>query len=199
MAFNAKPLEVYGIQQSILFPTLYFAGKRINKAKLKMEQSRYELQKQNLERDVASAYYQLLFAREKKAVYKYLDSIYQKFANASQRRFELGETNYLEKITAQAKQKELLALFNQAREDVGIAYAKLQKITQVAAPLNIAITPLPKLQLSQTDVALNVAILLYDQRNLLFEAKSGFEKQQLLPDLSVDYFQGTNSGLGENL
>ncbi|MBT8305344.1 MAG: efflux RND transporter permease subunit, partial [Maribacter sp.] len=199
LAFNGKAIEVYGIQQSIMFPTLYFAGKRINKAKLKIEQSRFELQKQALERDVASAYYQFLYTREKQEVYKYLDSIYQKFAKASQRRFELGETNYLEKITAQAKQKELLALFNQAREDVGIAYAKLQKITQVEEPLIIAISPLPKLQLSQIDVTLNAGILLYDHRNLLFEAKSGFERQSLLPDISFDYFQGTNSGLGENL
>ena len=127
LAFNNEPLKVYGIQQSILFPTLYFAGKRINKANLRIEQSHYEMQKQGLEREIASAYYQLLYTREKKQVYKYLDSIYKKFAHASQRRFELGETNYLEKITAQAKQKEFHSLFNQAREDVSIAYAQLEK------------------------------------------------------------------------
>ncbi|MGB5500315.1 MAG: CusA/CzcA family heavy metal efflux RND transporter [Maribacter sp.] len=199
LAFNNKPLEVYGIQQSILFPTLYFAGKRINKVNLNMEQSHYEMQKQDLEREIASSYYQLLYAREKKQLYTYLDSIYQKFAHASQRRFELGETNYLEKITAQAKQKEFRALFNQSREDVGIAYARLEKITQVEEPLNIALTPLHKLELQLKDFEQNAGILLYDQRNMLFKARSGFEKQLLLPDISFDYFQGTNSGLGENL
>jgi len=199
LAFNNKPLKVYGIQQSILFPTVYFAGKRINKANLRIEQSHYEMQKQGLEREIASAYYQLLYTREKKQVYKYLDSIYQKFAYASQRRFELGESNYLEKITAQAKQKEFHALFNQAREDVGIAYAQLEKIIQIHEPLNIALTPLYKLELQLNDLAKNAGILLYDQRNMLFKAKNGFEKQQLLPDISFDYFQGTNSGLGENL
>ncbi len=199
LAFNNEPLKVYGIQQSILFPTLYFAGKRINKANLRIEQSLYEMQKQSLEREIASAYHQLLYTREKKVVYRYLDSIYKKFAHASQRRFELGETNYLEKITAQAKQKEFHALFNQAREDVGIAYAQLEKITQVEAPLDIALTPLYKLELQLNDLAQNAGILLYNQRNMLFKAKSGFEKQQLLPDISFDYFQGTNTGLGENL
>ena len=199
LAFNNEPLKVYGIQQSILFPTVYFAGKRINKVNLRIEQSLYEMQKQSLEREIASAYHQLLYTREKKGVYRYLDSIYKKFAHASQRRFELGETNYLEKITAQAKQKEFHALFNQAREDVGIAYAQLEKITQVEAPLDIALTPLYKLELQLNDLAQNAGILLYNQRNMLFKAKSGFEKQQLLPDISFDYFQGTNTGLGENL
>jgi len=199
LAFNNEPLKVYGIQQSIMFPSLYFAGKRINKANLRMERSLYEMQKQGLERDIASAYFQLLYTREKKQVYKYLDSIYQKFAHASQRRFELGETNYLEKITAQAKQKEFHALFNQAREDVAIAYARLEKITQVEEPLHIALTPLYKLELQLKDLTQNAGISLYEQRNMLFKAKSGFEKQQLLPDISFDYFQGTNTGLGENL
>jgi cobalt-zinc-cadmium resistance protein CzcA len=199
LAFNNEPLKVYGIQQRIMFPTLYFAGKRINKANLRMEQSLYEMQKQGLEREIASAYYQLLFVREKKQVYMYLDSIYKKFAHASQRRFELGETNYLEKITAQAKQKEFHALFNQSSEDVVIAYARLEKITQVEEPMNIALTPLYKLELQLNDLAQNSGILLYDQRNMLFKAKSGFENQQLLPDISFDYFQGTNTGLGENL
>ena len=199
LAFNNEPLKVYGIQQSILFPTIYFAGKRINKASMRMEQNHYEMQKQGLERKIASAFYQLVYTREKKQVYAYLDSIYQKFARASQRRFELGETNYLEKITAQAKQKELQAHLNQVREDVEIAYAQLQKITQVEEPLNIAFTPLHKLELLQKDITENAGIALYDERNSLFKAKSGFEKQQLLPDISFDYFQGTNTGLGENL
>ena len=199
LAFNNKPLEVYGIQQNILFPTLYFAGKRINKANLSMEESHYEMQKQMLERDVASAYYQLLYTREKKQVYSYLDSIYEKFAYASQRRFELGETNYLEKITAQAKQKELQALLNQAREDVAISYALLQKTIQVEEPLNVAMRPLRKLELQSQEISNNIGLTLYDQRNEWYTAKSGLELQQLLPDISFNYFQGTNSGLGDHL
>ncbi len=199
LTLNNLPLNVYGIQQNFLFPTLYFAEKRLNKVGLAIEDNQYELQKQLLEQKIASAYYQLQYEREKKQVYKYLDSIYQKFAHASQRRFELGETNYLEKITAQAKQKELHALFNQAREDITIAYSQLQKITQAGEDLNIAVVPLQKLELQDSDISLNPGLALYKQRNEFFRAKSGLEKQQLLPDISFDYFQGRNSGLVDNL
>ena len=75
----------------------------------------------------------------------------------------------------------------------------MKKITQVEEPLNIALAPLHKLELQLNDLAQNAGILRYDQRNILFKAKSGFEKQKLLPDISFDYFQGTNTGLGENL
>ncbi|MBT8300535.1 MAG: efflux RND transporter permease subunit, partial [Maribacter sp.] len=199
LAINNEPLKVFGIQQSILFPSLYFAGKRINKADLNMQRSLYEMQKQRVERDVASAYFRLLYAREKKQVYTYLDSIYQKFAHASERRFELGETNYLEKITAQAKQKEFHTLLNQTSEDVAIAYELLAKVIQVDEPLTIAFTPLYKFTLKPENLAQNAGIMLYEQRNLLFKAKSGYENQRLLPDLSFEYFQGTSTGLGKNL
>lgn len=127
LAFNNEPLKVYGIQQNFMFPSLYFGKKRVNKFRSAMEQSHYEVQKQMLEKAIASAYHQLQYEREKQQVYEYLDSIYQKFAHASQRRFELGETNYLEKITAQAKQRELQVLFKQAKEDVSITQSRLQK------------------------------------------------------------------------
>ncbi|MBD0776205.1 CusA/CzcA family heavy metal efflux RND transporter [Maribacter sp. ANRC-HE7] len=199
LAFNDKPLNVYGVQQSILFPTVYFAGKRINKANLRMEESNFELQKQLLEREIASAYYQLLYEREKTQVYRYLDSIYQKFAHASQRRFELGETNYLEKITAQAKQKELHALYIQAKEDVTLAQVQLQKTIQIDESIKVALMPLDKLELQSAGISENIGLTLYEQRNEWFKAKSGYEKQSLLPDINFDYFQGTNSGLGEHL
>ncbi|MRX63900.1 CusA/CzcA family heavy metal efflux RND transporter [Maribacter luteus] len=199
LAFNDKPLNVYGVQQSILFPTVYFAGKRINKANLRMEESNFEIQTQLLEREIASAYYQLLYEREKTQVYRYLDSIYQKFAHASQRRFELGETNYLEKITAQAKQKELKALYEQAKEDVVLAQDQLEKTIQIDEPIKVAHMPLNKLELQSAGVSENIGLALYEHRNEWFKAKSGYEKQSLLPDINFDYFQGTNSGLGEHL
>lgn len=199
LAFNDKPLNIYGIQQNILFPTIYFKNRQINKVSTAIEDSQYQIQKNRLEQEIASAYYELLYAREKKQVYRYLDSVYQKFANASKRRFELGETNYLEKITAQAKQKELSTLFNQAKEDIAIAYARLQQITQVNEALNIAFVPLGKLKVVENNISLNAGIALYNQRSELYKAKSGLEKQHLLPDISFEYFQGTNAGLGENL
>jgi cobalt-zinc-cadmium resistance protein CzcA len=39
----------------------------------------------------------ILFIYKKEKLYFYLDSLYQNFSKASNRRFELGETNYLEK------------------------------------------------------------------------------------------------------
>jgi cobalt-zinc-cadmium resistance protein CzcA len=42
-------------------------------------------------------YYHIVYLQNREKLYFYLDSLYQNFSKASDRRFELGETNYLEK------------------------------------------------------------------------------------------------------
>ena len=199
LAFNNEPLQVFGVQQNFLFPTLYFAGKKVNKAHLQMETSLYAVKKQQLEREVASAYYQLQYEREKENVYQYLDSLYEKFAYAAQRRFELGETNYLEKITAQAKQKQLQMFYKQVQEDVAKTHEQLRKVVQSKDTFAVANVPLQKLSLQARGIEGNAGIEYYESRKSLFQAKSGYEKQQLLPDISLNYFQGSTPSLNDNL
>lgn len=56
-----------------------------------------------------------------------------------------------------------------------------------------------KLKLKVTDISLNAGLSLYNRRAEMIKAKSALEKQRLFPDLNLAYFQGRNSGLGDNL
>ena len=198
LAFS-DPLHVFGIQQNFLFPSVYFADKRVQKANSKIVVSTYELQKQVLMKAVTSAYYKLQYEQEKGNVYKHLDSLYAKFSYAAQRKFELGESNYLEKITAQAKQKQLQIHYKQAQEDINAAHAQLNKIVQSSTPYTIVNMPLEKLALKKLDTTNSVGSEFYENRKLFFKAKRALEKQQLLPDISLEYFQGSNPALNDNL
>jgi len=157
------------------------------------------MQKMVLERKIASAYHQLQYVRERKNVYGYLDSLYRQFAHAAQRRFELGETNYLEKITAQAKHKELQTQYKQVIEDMVLAEEQLYKVVQSDRTFTAATVPMEKLQLLNIDLADNPGLNYFDNRIAFFQAKSGYAKQELLPDISLNYFQGSNSTLDDNL
>ncbi|MCF4101142.1 CusA/CzcA family heavy metal efflux RND transporter [Gillisia sp. M10.2A] len=199
IAVNNEVLSTYGVQQNFLFPTVYFAGKKINKAAVNVEMSAYELQKKLLKGEVASAFYQYQYEKEKEKAYKYLDSLYQKFAHAAARRFELGETNYLEKITAKAKQKQLQTFYKQTQENVLVALEKLKQLVQNNAPFSVAVVPLDKLELTAMGIEENPGIAFHENRKSLLKAKQHFETQQLLPDISLQYFQSTNASLNTNL
>ncbi|SRX72935.1 CusA/CzcA family heavy metal efflux RND transporter [Aequorivita antarctica] len=199
LAPNNEPLKVFGVQQGFLFPTVYFAEKSVNQRQFEMQSSQYELQKRKTEGLVAAAFYQFQFEKNRERVFQSLDSLYQNFAHAAQRRFELGETNYLEKITARAKQRQLETDYRQSREDVQIAMERLKAVVQFKDSLVISEQPLEKLQLSLPSLEEHPAIDYYQRRNDFFLAKQSLEKQHLLPDISLSYSLGSNSGLSQNL
>ena len=129
------PLNVLGIQQDFLFPTVYFAKKKVSKVNYALSTSNYDIQEKRLKREITSAYYQYQYTREKEIIFQRLDSLYQNFAHMAKRRFELGETNYLEKITASSKQRQLQNSLKQAQQNSVIAYNDL--LTKIQVPNGI--------------------------------------------------------------
>ena len=83
-----------------------------------------------IKKEVYSAYYNLSYANAKVKTIRQLDSLYKDFATASERRFELGETNYLEMISAQSKQRQIEMLLAQSSKEVIAAQHQLKKVVQ---------------------------------------------------------------------
>ncbi|MCF6294334.1 MAG: CusA/CzcA family heavy metal efflux RND transporter [Flavobacteriaceae bacterium] len=195
---NNEPLKVFGIQQDFKFPTVYFADKKVNKAQYNLRKTNHNIKLQSLKRDVYLAYYKLSYSKDKAKTYKFLDSLYQNFAHAAKRRLELGESNYLEMITAKSKQKQLETLYKQAEQEVILMTAQLKKVVQVDS-LSIIDGSLKKLELQSISTEENVGLSYFEDSKSYYKALNQQEKQNLLPDLSVEYFQGTNSGLNTNI
>ncbi len=198
LAINNKPLKVFGVQQNFKFPTVYFANKKANEAEYNVEIANYNIKLQTLKRDVYLAYYDLSYVHQKAKTIQFLDSLYQNFATAAKRRFELGETNYLEMITAQSKQKQLSTLYQQELQNVIIKKGQLEKVVQVDA-FNINTIVSEKLELETMSKEDNVGLQYFENSISYYEAISKKEKQSLMPDLSVEYFQGSNSTISNNI
>ena len=199
LAVNNEPIRVFGIQQDFRFPTVYFSEKKVNQANVAIATSRYEIQKKAIERNLTTAYYTYQIAKEKEHVLNTLDSLYSNFATIAARRFELGETNYLEKITAASKQKQINLQYVASQKNVLLAYNDIIKIVQPEDSLIIAKELILKVPLRTLDIASSAELRYYQDRISLLQAQRRFEKQQLLPDISLNYFQGTNTGLNSTL
>lgn len=199
LAINNEPLNVFGVQQDFLFPTVYFSKKKVNKAGYNLESSAYEIQKKILKKEVTSRFYDYQYAKEKEFIYKQIDSLFRNFANIAERRFELGETNYLEKITSQSRQKQIQIKLEEAEQDVVLAYGNLIKMVQVEDSIKIGMATQKKVKLSLIGLENSLELKYYSNRVNLFDNQRKYEKQLLLPDLSLSYFQGSNSDLNQNL
>ena len=200
LAINNKPLKVFGIAQDFKFPTVYFAEKNLNKASRNIAEANYNLQLLGLKKEVYKAYYNLSYINEKTKTISYLDSLYRNFSKASERRFELGETNYLEMITAKAKHKQLETLHKQVLKEMIQYQNLLLKVIQADIDtFDFETQPLTKLELENMLSTSNEGYSLFESSKNYYKAAQQLEKQQLLPDLSVEYFQGTNSTLNSNI
>lgn len=171
----------------------------MNQANSQFISSSYEIVKKGIERSVTTAYYEYQISREKENTYKNLDSLYTDFARIAKRRFELGETNYLEKITTASKQKQINLSYTHAQIEVTLAYQRLLKVIQVEEGIVISRAPTLKVLINRLEVGTTPEIDFYENRVSLFEAERRFEKQQLLPDISLNYFQGSNRLIDGNL
>lgn len=195
LALNNLPLKVFGVQQSFDFPTVYGAHKNVLEANYDKEVSTLELQKSKLAHTISTVYNQIVYVQHQEILYQYLDSLYQNFSKASDRRFELGESNYLEKITAQAKFRQINTKLNQLQKDKIGFYEKLHSLLQNDEKIVIKASELKeKINLSNTnDKKLYTSY--YENITSIYKKQLSYQKQQALPDLNIEYFQGTNSGL----
>lgn len=198
LAMNNIPLNVFGVQQDFKFPTLYFASKKTNKAYYNVEQSIFEIKTSQLKKEIYSVFYNLKYANAVIKTYKQLDSLFQNFSHAAKRKFELGESNYLEMITAQSKHRQIKIQLNKSESEALVYSEKLKTLIQIDTII-IDLIPLEKLEIKTLDTLNNIGFQLYENSKNLFQAKYNQEKQKLLPDLSLEYFQGSNSTLGNSI
>ena len=195
IAENGEPLKVFGISQSIHFPTIYGAQRKIEKQKTKLSVQEYIINEGLLKKEVYQAYYNVLYRKNVVGIYKYLDSLYSQFSNAAIKRYEVGETNLLEKLTAETKQKEISLLLSRSKENLAKGYITLHEWLQTDSTYVISSQLTPLLKQNTWNISEHPGLQYYETAKELSETSLSLERQYLLPDLQFSIFQGTNNGL----
>ncbi len=162
IAENGLPLKVLGISQSLQFPTIYGAQRKLEKQKVSLVTQQYKLNELALTKEVYIAYYNVVFQKNLVQQYTFLDSLYGQFASGAKKRYDVGETNLLEKLTAETKQKEVIIGLSQAKEDVSKAYTMLYQWVQSDTLIVVNENTLPKLQIKEFTIANHPGVLLYN-------------------------------------
>jgi len=199
LTLTNEPLRVFGIQQDFLFPTVYFAEKRWNKVRARMVANHYEIAQKTLKREVVAAYYSFLYITEKETIFRRLDSLYRNSSRMAQRRFELGETNYLEKITVQSKQQQMGIRLERVVQEIAAVRTNLKKVVQIDSLPPIVRIPLSPVVLQAPQLAQSPELRYYENNAVLMQTERSLAQQQLLPDIGLNYFQGTTPDLDGTL
>jgi len=194
IAENGFSNRVFGISQNILFPTVYGSQRKVFEDLGMVEQQQFLLTQNQVVKEVSQTYYTIIYLRHLEKNYRFLDSLYQQFSIAASRRYELGETNYLEKLTARSKMRELAVRLAQTTESKSQAYVKLEQLIQLGSEFEISEQGLFQLTTNNMEWDSHPGIQFFQESINLKEDNLSLEKQRLLPDIYGEVFRGTNIG-----
>ncbi|GAB6122139.1 TolC family protein [Dysgonomonas termitidis] len=196
VAPNDRALRVFGIEQTFSFPTVYSAQKKVYKSQWEQNKALYEIQKNKLALAISLVYEEIVYTQNKEKLYTQLDSLYSAFSKAGSRKFELGESNYLEKITAEAKSKQIYATLIQLKSQRQALYEQLKSLIQSEEKFHIGNDKLSLLYLENTSIGKELQKNYMATVSNTYNSQLKLQNQNWLPDLSVELFTGTNKGLG---
>ncbi|MDR2947745.1 MAG: TolC family protein [Prevotella sp.] len=196
VAPNDKALRVFGIEQTFSFPTVYGAQKKVYKSQWEQNKALFEIQKNKLILAISLVYEQIVYTQNKEVLYAQLDSLYSAFSKAGSRKFELGESNYLEKITAEAKSKQIYTTLVQLKSQRQALYEQLKSLVQSEEDFQVSNNQLNLLYLDNVSIGKELQKNYMETVSNTYSSQLKLQNQNWLPDLSVELFTGTNKGLG---
>ena len=199
IAENGISNRVWGLSQSAQFPTVYGLQKRVLRDMSEVRYQEFEMEKTQLLKEVAQTYYTILYWGEMENNFRFLDSLYAQFSKAANLRFTTGETNYLEKVTAETKKREMAVKLAQATESKRQTYQRLEQLIQTEGSFLIKQVPLEPLPVQDAIWANHPGIGLFQKNLELRKDNMQLEKNRLLPDLSAEVFRGTNNGMNSKV
>lgn len=196
IAENGYPLGVFGIEQSFSFPSVYLSQRKANSIDVLIAQANFEQQKIILTKNVSQSYYEIIYLLNKQIFYKYLDSIFLKFTTASEITYQHGGSTYLENLNAKAKQQKISLKLTQIQNDIDISYNNLKSLMQFDSIFTIKFDTLSEIKVLGVNIENDPGILAVKENINLQLAYLSVEKNKLLPDINLGFFNGTNNYVG---
>jgi cobalt-zinc-cadmium resistance protein CzcA len=193
IAPNDLPLKVWGASQSFSFPTVYLSQYKVNKSEWKIAQNIYEIARNKLALQVSLVYEQIVWIQQREKLHQYLDSLYSGFARAGARKFELGESNYLEKITEEAKSKIIHTALMKIKQEKKGAYEQLMALLQTQDTVTVTNNGMEILDIPSNDVVQNLYQSKLENTTSFYQSQLNLERNHWLPGINLEYFRGTNA------
>ena len=186
------------LQQTIPFPSALINQVKLGKEQVVGAQQNLVVQQNNLVYEVKSIYLQLIYQEAQKKLLTSQDSLYADFANASSLRFKTGETNLLEKTTAETQLLEIQNLQRQNLADIEISGARLKALLKSDLPI-VAADELKKRavpsELSSAELQRNPSLKLINQEVSISQQFKRMERSRILPDLMVGGYVQSLTGI----
>ena len=192
IAANDHPIGVLGGEQRFDFPTVYFAQKQANTHAYTMALNQLERKKREIAREVSKAYYNLAYLKQRIHLYRGVDTVYSRLTEASEISYDKGSVGYLELLNARTKQQEVTLIMNQMQYDRETAYERLATLMAYDTLFTIPDEAVQALAVEADSLEADPGFHYLQNAALKQQAELKVERNLLLPEVTLGYFNGTN-------
>ncbi len=191
----------FGISQSIQFPTVYAKQKSLQNETYKSSVLNIAVKEAELKKQVSENFYLLIYLGEKKNILLQNDSVYASFLEKANLRFAKGESNILEKATAETQRGQISIQLNQLKNDLEVLQLQFQLL------LNTQTVYLPQADnpkmiftalLDTSAISNHPQLKVLQQQKTISLVNTKLEKSKLLPNLNLGYSNQSITGNGND-
>jgi len=191
----------FGINQSMSFPKVYLKQNALQNENYKTSIFNIAVKEAELKRDVSEVYYLIIFLKQKETILLQSDSVFAAFLDKANLRFSQGESNILEKITAETQRGQITIQLKQIQNDIEISLLQFQLLINTRNQF-VPLTSNPKISLTATmDSALvskHPSLQVLRQQKNISLLNTQLEKSKLLPEINLGYSNMSIKGIGSD-
>jgi cobalt-zinc-cadmium resistance protein CzcA len=188
-----------GISQTISFPKVYSTQKKLFTEKWKSSVLNTGIKESILKKQVSEVFINLLFLQQKKKLLQHNDSLHSAFLDKVNLRFNSGESNVLEKATAENQRGQIALQLVHVNADMDILQIQFQLLLNtesvyVAEEDDLKLIP----STTESDSASknNPVIKFLERQKKVASMTTQAEKAKLSPDITLGYNLMSMRGAG---
>ena len=189
----------FTVSQSFNFPTVYVNQKKLLTEEWKTSLLTSSLKEADIKKMVRQVFYTFLYLKEKEKLLLKNDSIYGAFLNKANLRFTSGESNILEKTTAETQRGSIAIQLNQLEKDLELIKMQFNLLLNTSTqfiPTESSVKIDFNLSNDSNLVNQHPYLKIMEQQKKMSVINSKLEKSKLMPDLSIGYYNMTMNGAG---
>jgi len=182
----------FSASQNIPYPGLFKSQRNLYDAQIRGAEISLQVTQRELSYQVKTVYAQLEYFIALRKLYNSQDSVYSNFLKAASLRFQAGETNLLEKTTAETQYNEVRNQMSKNEADILAYTAELKRLLNTREQISIMNAEFTQVSwnINPTDTvtAENPILALQAQQIQIADKAIRLERSRSGPDFSVGYF-----------
>ena len=187
----------FGITQLLALPTVYIRQNKVLLEEYKSRIFQTSLKEFEVKKMVTNLFYNYLTLKEKEKLLQKADSLYLKFNEKATLRFQKGESNILEKTTAEIQKTNVNIQLKQLKLEIEMIILEFQLVLNSEA-LYVPQKSALKAILMETTIIDNPKLQILEQQKKIFKAETALQKAKFLPEIILGYNNNSFAGIGLN-